>query len=84
MTPGQHLVPKKGKNERAESQSSSASSDSESLSESSSDTEEDEEKRAQRLSVLEEQVFHSIFIYTFVVCLLSLSLLIMAILLLIS
>ncbi|XP_058258801.1 bromodomain testis-specific protein isoform X5 [Hemibagrus wyckioides] len=56
LTPGQHLVPKKGKNERTESQSSSASSDSESLSESSSDSEEDEEKRAQRLSVLEEQL----------------------------
>ncbi|MCJ8729640.1 hypothetical protein PDJAM_G00108730 [Pangasius djambal] len=55
--PSQHLVPKRGKNERAESPSSSESSDSESsLSESSSDTEEDEEKRAQRLSVLEEQL----------------------------
>lgn len=64
-TPSQHLVPKRGKNERG-SPSSSESSDSESsLSESSSDSEEDEEKRAQRLSVLEEQVLHNIF-YTLV------------------
>ncbi|KAK3575282.1 hypothetical protein QTP86_023402 [Hemibagrus guttatus] len=56
LTPGQHLVLKRGKNERAESPSSSESSNSESLSESSSDSEADEEKRAQRLSVLEEQL----------------------------
>ncbi|XP_060775711.1 bromodomain testis-specific protein isoform X2 [Neoarius graeffei] len=56
-TPSQHLVLKKGKNEQTGSPSSSESSDSESsLSESSSDSEEDEEKRAQRLSVLEEQL----------------------------
>ncbi|TVK90589.1 Bromodomain testis-specific protein [Bagarius yarrelli] len=55
-TTGQHLVPKKGRNERGEGQSSSESSDSESLSESSSDSEEDEEKRAHRLSVLEKQL----------------------------
>ncbi|KAB5584233.1 hypothetical protein PHYPO_G00105030 [Pangasianodon hypophthalmus] len=55
--PSQHLAPKRGKNEQAESPSSSESSDSESsLSESSSDSEEDEEKRAQRLSILEEQL----------------------------
>ncbi|KAI5109288.1 bromodomain testis-specific protein isoform X1, partial [Silurus meridionalis] len=55
--PGQHLVPKRKKNnEQAESPSSSESSESDSsLSESSSDS-EDEEKRAQRLSVLEEQL----------------------------
>lgn len=65
-TPSQHLVLKKGKNEQTGSPSSSESSDSESsLSESSSDSEEDEEKRAQRLSVLEEQVLHNIF-YTLV------------------
>lgn len=63
LTAGQHLMYKRGKNEQAESPSSSESSDSESLSESSSDSEEeeDEEKRAQRLSILEEQVFHSNF-----------------------
>lgn len=61
-SPGQHLLPKRGKNEQAGSPSSSEGSDSEStLSGSSSDSEEDEEKRAQRLSVLEEQVLHSIF-----------------------
>ncbi|XP_027002680.1 bromodomain testis-specific protein isoform X7 [Tachysurus fulvidraco] len=58
LTAGQHLMSKRGKNEQAESPSSSESSDSESLSESSSDSEEeeDEEKRAQRLSLLEEQL----------------------------
>ncbi|XP_060723813.1 bromodomain testis-specific protein isoform X7 [Tachysurus vachellii] len=58
LTAGQHLVSKRGKNEQAESPSSSESSDSESYSESSSDSEEeeDEEKRAQRLSILEEQL----------------------------
>ncbi|XP_053492060.1 bromodomain testis-specific protein isoform X1 [Ictalurus furcatus] len=56
-SPGQHLLPKRGKNEQAGSPSSSEGSDSEStLSGSSSDSEEDEEKRAQRLSVLEEQL----------------------------
>lgn len=67
--PGQHLVPKRGKNEQAESPSSAESSDSESsLSESSSDSEEDEEKRAQRLSILEGQVLHNIFDYTLCLC----------------
>lgn len=63
--PGQQLVPKKGRNERVGSPSSSESSDSESsLSESSSDSEEDEEKRAERLSILEEQVLNNILVYT--------------------
>ncbi|XP_046691918.1 LOW QUALITY PROTEIN: bromodomain testis-specific protein [Silurus meridionalis] len=54
--PGQHLVPKRKKNNESRSPSSSESSESDSsLSESSSDS-EDEEKRAQRLSVLEEQL----------------------------
>ncbi|XP_053353982.1 bromodomain testis-specific protein isoform X1 [Clarias gariepinus] len=57
VSPSQHQVSKRGKNERAESPSNSESSGSDSsMSESSSDSEEDEEKRAQRLSILEEQL----------------------------